>query len=192
MTQVWERWHTVWIITAALVPLTALGTAAVTRARLRAGVPRARAWRRSLAEAAMVLGTLPWVWMTLTPVSVPEGTVLVYLVPLSDLRAQLTQPLPWVVVQTVGNLAVFFALGAGAPVRFAALASPARLLLLGAGCSLLVELTQRVFVAGRVCSVDDVLINAAGCLLGGLLTYRWWARPAVPAAPDLAARAARR
>ncbi|BCJ72963.1 hypothetical protein CS0771_25070 [Catellatospora sp. IY07-71] len=188
MAQAWEYWHTVWITTAALVPLTLLATAALIAGRLRSGVPRGRAWRWSLAEAAMVLGTVPWVWMILTPVRVPEGTVLVYLVPLSDLRVQLGEPLPWVVVQVGGNLAVFFALGAGAAVRFTALASPLRLLLLGAGCSLTVELIQFGFVGGRVFSVDDVLVNAVGCLLGGLLTHRWWARRATPAAPALAAR----
>lgn len=179
MAQAWEYWHTVWITTAALVPLALLGTTALIRARLRVGVPRGRAWRWSLAEAVMVLGTVPWVWMILTPVRVPEGTVLVYLVPLSDLRVQLAEPLPWVLVQVGGNLAVFFALGAGAAVRFAALAAPWRLLLLGAACSLTVELIQYAFIAGRVFSVDDVLVNAVGCLLGGLLTHPWWSRRSV-------------
>jgi hypothetical protein len=180
MAQVWEHWHTVWITTAVLVPLTVLVLTGMVRHRLRSGAPRERAWLWSLAEAAMVLGTLPWVWMTLTPVQVPDGTVLVYLVPLSDLRAQLTQPLLWVVAQVGGNLLVFCALGAGAPVRSAALASPVRLLLLGAGCSLAIELSQRLFVAGRVFSVDDVLVNAVGCLLGGLATRAWWSRPHRP------------
>ncbi|GAA1396176.1 hypothetical protein GCM10009662_09700 [Catellatospora coxensis] len=180
MAQVWAHWHTVLITTAALVPLTLLIVAGLVRRRSRAGVPRGRAWRWSLAEGAMVLGTLPWVWMTMTPQQVPPDTTLLYLVPLSDLGQQFTMPLPWVVAQIGGNLLVFFALGAGAPVRFAALASPVRLLLLGAGCSLAIEVTQLLFVANRVCSVDDVLVNAAGCLLGGLVTRLWWARPRVP------------
>ncbi|WP_144118855.1 VanZ family protein [Catellatospora sichuanensis] len=181
MAQVWAHWHTVLITTAALVPLTLLVVAGMVRRRSRAGVSRGRAWRWSLAEGAMVLGTLPWVWMTLTPVQVPPGTVLVYLEPLSDLRAQLTQPLPWVITQVGGNLLVFFALGAGAPVRFAAFAAPARLLLLlGAACSLMIEVTQLLFVTNRVCSVDDVLVNAVGCLLGGLATRPWWSRARVP------------
>jgi glycopeptide antibiotics resistance protein len=175
--------HTVLITTAALVPLTLLVVAGLVRLRSRAGAPRAHAWRLSLAEGVMVLGTLPWVWMTMTPQQVPPDTTMLYLVPLSDLGQQFTMPLPWVVAQIGGNLLVFFALGAGAPVRFAALASPARLLLLGAACSLAIEVTQLLFVTNRVCSVDDVLVNAVGCLLGGLVTRPWWsrARVAVPA-----------
>jgi glycopeptide antibiotics resistance protein len=171
------------ITTAALVPLTLLVVAGLVRLRSRAGAPRAHAWRLSLAEGVMVLGTLPWVWMTMTPQQVPPDTTMLYLVPLSDLGQQFTMPLPWVVAQIGGNLLVFFALGAGAPVRFAALASPARLLLLGAACSLAIEVTQLLFVTNRVCSVDDVLVNAVGCLLGGLVTRPWWsrARVAVPA-----------
>jgi glycopeptide antibiotics resistance protein len=134
----------------------------------------------------MVAGTLPWVWMILTPVAVPPGTVMTYLVPLSDLQAQLSQPLPFIVIQLVGNLLVLAALGAAAPVRFAALAGPLRLLALGAGCSLLLELLQQVLATGRVFSVDDIALNAIGCLLGGLATYRWWARPRVGAPVDLA------
>lgn len=183
MAQVWAHWHTVLITTAALVPVTLLIVAGLVRHRMRAGVPRDRAWRWSLAEGAMVLGTLPWVWMTMTPQQVPPDTTLVYLVPLSDLGQQFTMPLPWVVAQIGGNLLVFFALGAGAPVRFAALASPARLLLLGAACSLVIEVSQLLFVTNRVFSIDDVLVNAVGCLLGGLATRPWWARTrvAVPA-----------
>lgn len=180
MTQLWERWHTVWTVTLALAPVAVLVVAGLITVRLRAGAPRGCAWRRSVAEAVMVLGTLPWLWMTLTPVQLPDGAVTVYLEPLSDLRAQLTQPLSFVVPQVVGNLLVFFALGAGAPVRFAALASPARLLALGAVCSLAVEVIQHLFIAGRVFSVDDVLVNAVGCLLGGALTHHWWARSRVP------------
>ncbi|GAB4047979.1 VanZ family protein [Catellatospora paridis] len=180
MAQVWELWHTVWITTAALVPLALLVVAGMVRRRSRAGVSRARAWRWSLAEGVMVLGTLPWLWMTLTPQQVPPGTTMVYLVPLSDLGSYFTRPLPWVIAQVGGNLLVFFALGVGAPVRFAALASPARLLLLGAACSLAIEVTQLLFVTNRVFSVDDVLVNAIGCLLGGLATHPWWSRTAVP------------
>lgn len=130
-------------------------------------------WRRSIAEVGMVFGTLPWVWMILTPVKVPPDTKMVHLIPLSDLIALMAQGQG--VIQIGGNLGVLFALGAFAPVRWHALASPWRLLLLGAGGSLVLELSQRALATGRVFSVDDILLNALGCLLGGLLSYRWWA-----------------
>jgi len=122
----------------------------------------------------MVYGTLPWLWMILTPVKVPPDTVMTHWVPLEDLLDLWGTHQTW--VQIGGNLGVFFALGALAPVRAAALARPWRLLALGAGCSLIVEVLQRLFVSGRVFSVDDVLLNAFGCLLGGIVTYRWWRR----------------
>lgn len=178
---VWQRWGDVWTATALLAPLAVLVTVGLTRWRLTRAVPRERAWRWSVAEVGMVAGTLPWAWMVLTPVAVPPGTVMTYLVPLSDIHAQLSQPLRFIVIQFAGNLLVLAALGAGAPARFVALAGPLRLLALGAGCSLLLELAQRVLVTGRVFSVDDILLNAIGCLLGGLVTYRWWARPRVGA-----------
>jgi glycopeptide antibiotics resistance protein len=131
-------------------------------------------WRLSAAEVGLVYLTLPWLWMILTPVRVPPDTIMTYLVPLDDLKNLFGTNQFW--VQLGGNLCVFLALGALAPVRTAALARPWRLLALGAACSLTVEVLQRLFVSGRVFSVDDVLLNAVGCLLGGLLTYRWWRR----------------
>jgi glycopeptide antibiotics resistance protein len=73
-----------------------------------------------------------------------------------------------------GNLLVFAALGCFGPMRFAALASVPRVLSLGAGCSALVETAQYVLRLDRVSSVDDVLVNAAGAVLAGLASRRWW------------------
>lgn len=126
----------------------------------------------------MVYLTMPWLWMILTPVRVPPDTIMTHLVPLNDLKNLFGTDQFW--FQVGGNLGVFFALGALAPLRTAILASPWRLLALGAGCSLTVEVLQRLFVSGRVFSVDDVLLNALGCLLGGLVTYRGWRRAPQP------------
>jgi glycopeptide antibiotics resistance protein len=73
-----------------------------------------------------------------------------------------------------GNLLVFAALGFFAPIRFAAPASLPRILALGAGCSILIETAQYVLRLDRVSSVDDVLVNAAGAVLAGLASRRWW------------------
>jgi glycopeptide antibiotics resistance protein len=80
----------------------------------------------------------------------------------------------WALVQVVGNLLVFAALGFLTPVRFAALASIPRVLALAGSCSVLVEVAQYVLQLHRVSSVDDVLLNTAGAGLAALASRRWW------------------
>jgi len=162
VTQVWYHWHRVWIYVVMLLPVAA-GLMALL-ARLRPS----RSWRLSIAEVGMVLGTLPWVWMILTPMQLPPGSRTLYLVPFSDLRmeASLGKPM-WMFVQIVGNLLVLFAFGVFAPIRFPSL-TLSRLALIGGAISLTLEVVQHFFVRGRVFSVDDVWLNALGCVLGGL------------------------
>jgi glycopeptide antibiotics resistance protein len=69
---------------------------------------------------------------------------------------------------------VFAALGFLAPVRFAAPASVPRILVLAAGCSVLVATAQYVLRLDRVSSVDDVLLNTAGAGLAALASRHWW------------------
>ncbi|CAL9599792.1 VanZ family protein [Streptomyces sp. Tu 3180] len=167
------RWHGCYdtfngvvLMTLVTVPLAVLVAWALARRRRAAGA--ASAWRRSLAEVGMVHGTVPFLWLTLMP-GAGAGVVpgRVSLVPLRDLVTM--GPLGF-----VGNLLVFAALGFFAPVRFAAPASVPRILALGAGCSVLVETAQYVLRLDRVSSVDDVLVNAAGAVLAGLASRRWW------------------
>lgn len=169
------RWHGcfdtfngVVLMTLVAVPLAALVVWGLARVRRAAGAGAVWAWRRSVAEVGMVYGTVPFVWLTMMPGggagSVPER---VSLVPLRDLVTM--GPLG-----IIGNLLVFAALGFFAPMRFAALASVPRILALGAGCSVLVETAQYVLRLDRVSSVDDVLVNAAGAVLAGLASRRWW------------------
>ncbi|MEU9081391.1 VanZ family protein [Streptomyces sp. NPDC048357] len=170
------RWHGcfdtfngVVLMTLVGLPPAVLVAWALTRRRRAAGL--ASPWRMSLAEVGMVHGTVPFVWMTMMPGS-GAGIVpgRVSLVPLRDLVTMGA-------LGTVGNLLVFAALGFFAPMRFAALASVPRILALGAGCSVLVETAQYVLRLDRVSSVDDVLVNAAGAVLAGLASRRWWRTP---------------
>lgn len=180
MGQVWRTWGGVLTGWAAALPVSALLAYALTRWRRSRGVPAGPARWRSVAEVGMAVGTVPWVWMTLTP---RPGPRLVYLMPLTDLADQVRLMTPaWVVTQTVGNLLVFAGLGFFAPIRFPVLAGVGRLLLLGAVASTVIEVLQFLFVPGRVSSVDDVLVNAAGAGLAGLLSRRWWSarRPRSP------------
>ncbi|MEU3457388.1 VanZ family protein [Micromonospora sp. NPDC006766] len=167
------RWHGCYdtfngVVLMMLVglPLAAVVVWALTLCRRADG--GTSAWRMSLAEVGMVYGTVPMVWLTMMPgpgAGVVPGRVS--LVPLQDLVTM--GP-----VGIGGNLLIFAALGFFAPMRFAALASVPRILALGAGCSALVETAQYVLRLDRVSSVDDVLVNAAGAVLAGLASRRWW------------------
>ncbi|MFB9834333.1 VanZ family protein [Actinoallomurus acaciae] len=173
------RWHGcfdtengVLLMTSAGLPLPALVACALTLRRRAAGVTSA--WRMSLAEVGMIYGTVPFVWITLIPG--PEAGLVpgrVNLIPLRDLVTM--GP-----VGIGGNLLIFAALGFFAPLRFAATASVPRIMVLGAGCSALVETAQYVLRLDRVSSVDDVLVNAAGAVLAALASRHWWRPRASP------------
>jgi hypothetical protein len=167
------RWHGCYdtengVLLMMLLGLPAAALVAWSLARVRQAPAGTSAWRMSLAEVGMVYGTVPLVWITLMPgpgAGVVPGRVS--LIPLRDLITM--GPLG-----IGGNLLIFAALGFFAPIRFAALASVPRVLALGAGCSALVEIAQYVLRLDRVSSVDDVLVNAAGAVLAGLVSRRWW------------------
>ncbi len=120
----------------------------------------------------LVYGTVPFVWMVLMPGS-GAGIVpgRVSLVPLQDLVTM--GP-----VGIVANLLVLAALGFFAPIRFARLASGWRILALGTGVSILIEIAQYVLQLDRVSSVDDVLVNATGATLAALMSRPWWSTTA--------------
>ncbi|WP_037884042.1 MULTISPECIES: VanZ family protein [unclassified Streptomyces] len=167
------RWHGcfdtfngVVLMTLTTLPLALLVAWALARRRRAAGLPSP--WRLSLAEVGMVHGTVPFVWMTMMPGG-GAGVVpaRVSLVPLRDLVTMGS-------LGIAGNLLVLAALGFFAPMRFAALASPSRILAFGAGCSILIETAQYALRLDRVSSVDDVLVNAAGAVLAALASRRWW------------------
>lgn len=182
----WHTWLSTFngiaLLTLAALPVAALVAWALARRRRRA-LGTTAAWRTSLAEVGMVYGTVPWVWVTMLPGS-GAGVVpgRLSLVPLQDLVSMGTGGI-------VGNLLVFAALGALAPLRFAALRSVPRVLALAAGCSLLIEITQLTLRLDRVSSVDDVLLNAAGAGLAALVSRPWW--QSLPRAADAQPHAAR-
>ncbi|WP_308797648.1 VanZ family protein [Agromyces silvae] len=104
-----------------------------------------------------------------------SGSGGLQLVPFRDLRAVLTGDDS--IVQVVGNLLVFAALGFFLPIRFR-LARPAWVPgivgLVAGGLSVLVEAIQLTLPLGRVASVDDVLLNAAGAAIASLASARYW------------------
>ncbi|MYS87687.1 VanZ family protein [Embleya scabrispora] len=150
MGGVWSRWGAVLLACAIAAPLVLL--LALRRPRVA-------------VVAGMVLGTLPWVWMVLTPVG--SGHAL-SLLPLRDLAAVLRGDPVTAVIQVGGNLAVFAALGFLLPFhapRFAGRSGARRIAGLAASASAAIEIAQWLLAIGRVSSVDDVLLNASGAVL---------------------------
>ncbi|MGM7645991.1 VanZ family protein [Nocardia sp. JW2] len=181
MGRVWEAWGPVlvaWGIGVTAIPLI---VALLLWWRARAGIERPIALLRSLTEVGIVAGTLPWVWMILTPTG---GTRTVSVVPLRDLAATLRELSFDTVVQIGANTAMFVPLGFLLPLRFPRFAGTWRMLVVGAALSATLELAQYVLNIGRVSSVDDVLMNAVGAAIGAhLLTMgrkSWSARSLVP------------
>ena len=176
------------LMTVALVPLAATVVAGLARWRISRGAATTVAWRHSVAEVGILVGTVPWLWMILTPQDAQRG---VHLLPLRDLAAQLAGDPEVAVAQIGGNLLVFAAFGALAPLRFRSLARLPVIIGLAAAGSLAVETLQYALELGRVSSIDDMLLNAAGATgMAGLVTRHWWriqktakSRPA-SAAPD--------
>lgn len=163
----WESWGNVlvaWVIGIAPVML---GACWLYRLRLRRGLPRAEALRFTIAESAILLGTLPWVWMILTPIDAEGGLLLV---PLRDLFETLSDTPTHAVVQVVPNMIVFAPLGFFLPLRFPQFAGVLRMTIAGAAFSASLELAQYVLDLGRFSSVDDVLMNAAGAGIGAWLS----------------------
>jgi glycopeptide antibiotics resistance protein len=117
--------------------------------------------------------------MILTPL---PGHREVNLVPLVDLVDQLAGSAAVAFFQVVGNLLVFAAFGALAPVRWRL--APWAVVAVAATASVTVEILQYGLDLGRVSSIDDVLLNAAGAGLAALASRRMWAaalpEPRVP------------
>ncbi|MEV4513152.1 VanZ family protein [Dactylosporangium sp. NPDC049525] len=114
--------------------------------------------RRTFGLVASVSGTLPWVWMILTPA---DALSRVQLDPIAGLGGVLSSGPGEATVQVVGNLLVFAAFGAFAPLRWPRLTLWWVLLLAAIG-SATVELLQYALELGRVSATDDVLINTLG------------------------------
>jgi hypothetical protein len=163
-----NTYETVALITLAALPLAVLIAWVLAHRRRRAGHTTTSAWRTSLAEVGILYGTLPWLWLTLLPVS--SGRPVHGTVSLEPLRDLSTMP----TYQIVGNLLVLVALGFFAPLRFTALASIPRILAVAAVCSILIETSQYVLQLDRVSSVDDVLLNPVGAGVAACASRRWW------------------
>ncbi|MGW6728536.1 VanZ family protein [Nocardia sp. NPDC055029] len=166
MGSVWDSWGHVLTVWALAVPTVLATTVLLVRRRIGSGTPRRIALRHSIAEVGILTATLPWVWMILTPTT---GERAVSLVPLRDLADTLSAAPTTALVQVGANLVLFVPLGFLLPLRFPRLSGALRMTGVGALLSATLEVAQYVLDLGRVSSVDDVLMNAAGAGVGALL-----------------------
>lgn len=161
------RWLPVVATAVVLVLAGPVGMRHLVACYRQRGVPAGPAVRRALAATAMVVWTLPWLILVLTPLDAPGE---VRLVPLRDLVEILADRPLTAFFQIVGNLLVFaavgFGLGMGWQARFACVVAAA------AGMSIAVEALQYALALGRVSSIDDVLLNATGAGLAFLAARR--------------------
>jgi len=148
------------------VVVTVAGLLAAAVVSLR-GRPRPLRYR--LAEALMIAGTAPWLWLILRPGNQHDT---LYLIPGTDLHDQFGVGLAFATWQIGGNLLVFAPFGFAAPIRWRV--RPPAVTLLAALASAALETTQYLLADGRVASVDDVLVNAVGAGLAALCSYYWW------------------
>ena len=126
--------------------------------------------RRAFYSTVLVVYVAALALTTLTPTDEPAGAAAgVRWVPLTQTVAML-QSRTWTVTlaQIAGNVALFVPLGWLLPMTWAYLRSPRRIVLVGAACSLLIEVAQ-VAIPGRTPAVDDILLNTLGALLGAVM-----------------------
>jgi hypothetical protein len=155
--RLWHEWAPVIAVSAIVLPLVAiLGWRYLPRATRVA----------RLSELGMVLGTLPWIWMILTPKPAHRSLELTPLLPLvQEVREDSTVA----ALQIGGNLLVFAAFGFFARLRWRL--AFWKIVALAALGSVVVELLQWYLDLGRVTSVDDVLLNAAGAGIAALAAH---------------------
>ena len=185
------HWIPVIVVSLLAVPLAILAAVALVRLRVHRGDAPGQARLRSWTEVLMVAGTVPWVWMILTPLAGPHA---VRPIPLVDILELLAGTPLIAFVQVAGNLLVFAAYGFLAPIRWRI--TPLAVLASAGIASAAVEAAQYLFDLGRVSSIDDVLLNSVGAgtrrlVLTALVGERWPSpqRPVGQAADELGARA---
>jgi VanZ like family len=145
----------IWLIGSAVAYLVVL--------RLRGPGP-------ALVEVGLVAGTLPWLVMIFWPQHSPRT---IEIVPFHDLPTWFDSP-GTAVAQLIGNLLVLAAVGFFLPIRFGWAAGLSRILAIAVVVSTTIEVLQWVIDIGRVSSVDDIMVNAAGAVLAAAASRRWW------------------
>jgi glycopeptide antibiotics resistance protein len=108
-------------------------------------------------------------WVTLRPSDNPSVTNWV---PLLDIVRTLRRSVDArSLSELLGNVVLFVPLGWFLPMLWRCLRSYAKVFAVAAACSATIELVQLVFVPGRSTSVDDVILNSIGGLIGAAMFF---------------------
>jgi len=152
----------------------AFGLAVATRRRVRATGWHAGLQTVSL-DVALVASVGAIFVLTLSPI-VDEREIR--LLPLSDILEALTPRIDGARLLTeTANILLFAPLGAALGLRGYRAGTTA---VIGLALSAAVEFTQLIFVSGRTTSVDDLLLNTLGAVLGHALLSRFRVRGVSP------------
>lgn len=170
LTRAWGLWGMQVVAGLLALPAGVLVARWLVARRRAAGASTSWAVRSAIAEVGMVVGTFPWVWMTLS--RNPRGIRGVNLTPFADLHRQFHVGLGYAALQIGGNLLVFAALGFFMPIRWRV--GPLAVLGVATVGSATIETLQYVLDLGRYSSVDDILVNTVGAVFAALLSRPWW------------------
>lgn len=135
---------------------------------------KAIALRVSLVDAVLTYSALLIFHLVSAPQPVSASAVRV--VPGTDL-GEAVQAAPgdlWPWLQLLGNLALLFPLGALLPLRVSWFGRFRRLACGALVATCAIEFTQLTVFSGRVVSVDDILLNTSGAMLGAMSSRKWW------------------
>jgi glycopeptide antibiotics resistance protein len=75
------------------------------------------------------------------------------------------------VTPIVGNIALFVPLGWLLPMTWSNVRALRRIVIVAAACSGVIELSQMLFISGRSPTIDDVILNALGAAIGGVMFF---------------------
>jgi glycopeptide antibiotics resistance protein len=161
------------------VVLAAIGSSLMLLQR-RGRAPLNVIGRRTVLDALLVLSILLILVVTLPP-QPGLGGRRVSLVPFRDtwLAIRKVTVADTDLLAVLGNLLLFAPFGSVASIRWPSLARLSRMAVVAALFSILLEVVQ-YFMGGRSSSIDDVLLNTGGAVLGALVARP---RPKWPAEP---------
>ncbi len=124
---------------------------------------------RSTASGVALLASVVAV-LSLTLVPMDQADEDLELVPLSEIVDAVTPPFELLLVESVLNVLLFVPFGAALALRRLSLG---RTVVAAVALSAAVELGQLLVVPGRTTSVDDLLLNTTGALVGHVLLSSW-------------------
>jgi hypothetical protein len=167
MGAVWTSFGYVLVVSAVALLSTPFTFASLVRRRIRAGATRHRARRTAFLDIALVIGTVPPVWLILTPKDGPSRIVS----PIDGIHADLNGGPVFATIQIVGNLLTFAVFGLLGPLRWRL--GIRDVLLIAVAASTVLETLQYVLDLGRVTDLVDVVMNASGAGFAALCGHLW-------------------